>query len=306
MSYSPRAKRTATNKRTQMTSTALSNQERKRRARRQAQMRQRMPLFITLGVVVVVILIFVAIAHVGGGGPSPQSPASAQVVHEVTNIPTSVLKTVGTGGVSEPLQAIAGTPPILTTSAGKPEFIYIGAGWCPFCAAERWSMIVALSRFGTISGLEQTISSPTDSAGPSTNTLSFETATYTSKYLDAVLVELENTNNTPIATPAPDVSALMSKYDAPPYVPAGQSGGIPFIDIGNQYLQISAGYSPLLLQGISWNQIAAGLSDPSNDVTRAIVGNANYLTAGICKMTKQQPASVCGADPVVSIAKTLP
>src|SRR5215471_17073708 len=35
------------------------------------------------------------------------------------------------------------------TSGGKPEMLYIGAEYCPYCAAMRWSMAVALSRFGT-------------------------------------------------------------------------------------------------------------------------------------------------------------
>ena len=29
----------------------------------------------------------------------------------------------------------------------------MGAEYCPYCAAQRWAMIVALSRFGTFSGL---------------------------------------------------------------------------------------------------------------------------------------------------------
>ena len=39
----------------------------------------------------------------------------------------------------------------------------MGAEYCPYCAAERWSMIVALGRFGTFSGLQTMRSSSTDS-----------------------------------------------------------------------------------------------------------------------------------------------
>ena len=49
-------------------------------------------------------------------------------------------------GVS-PLTATTGQPAL--TSGGKPEILYVGAEYCPYCAAERWAMVVALSRFGT-------------------------------------------------------------------------------------------------------------------------------------------------------------
>ncbi len=29
------------------------------------------------------------------------------------------------------------------TSGGKPQIVYMGAEYCPYCAAERWAMVVA-------------------------------------------------------------------------------------------------------------------------------------------------------------------
>ena len=49
-----------------------------------------------------------------------------------------------------PIRAIKDTA---LTSNGKPEILYIGAEFCPYCAAERWAIAVALSRFGTLSPL---------------------------------------------------------------------------------------------------------------------------------------------------------
>jgi len=31
--------------------------------------------------------------------------------------------------------------------------VYIGAEYCPYCAVERWPLIVALNRFGTLTNL---------------------------------------------------------------------------------------------------------------------------------------------------------
>ena len=73
------------------------------------------------------------------------------MVTDTTSVPASTLDTVGAGsGVTAPPEIKGGTP---LTSGGKPEVLYMGAEYCPFCAAERWAMVVALSRFGTFSGL---------------------------------------------------------------------------------------------------------------------------------------------------------
>ena len=45
--------------------------------------------------------------------------------------------------------------------------------------------------------------------------------------------------------------------------------------------------------GLNWNKIAADLHDPNSAVAKAEDGEANYITAAICKMTNNQPASAC-------------
>jgi len=48
-----------------------------------------------------------------------------------------------------------------------------------------------------------------------------------------------------------------------------------------------------VLQGKTWRQIAAALHDPSSPIAQGADGAANYLTAAICKLTGNQPASAC-------------
>ena len=48
-----------------------------------------------------------------------------------------------------------------------------------------------------------------------------------------------------------------------------------------------------MLAGLSWSTIAADLSNPNSAVAKAVDGTANYITAAICKMTGNQPASAC-------------
>ena len=55
----------------------------------------------------------------------------------------------------------------------------------------------------------------------------------------------------------------------------------------------TSGFSPGVIVGHSQSAIAGDLSQPHDPVGEAIVASANYLTAGICRATGQQPASVC-------------
>lgn len=194
------------------------------------------------------------------------------------------------------LTPVTGSP---LTAAGKPEVVYVGADFCPYCAALRWPMIVALSRFGSFSGLSATRSGVANGAGqaepyPATPTWTFYGATYSSPYLAFTAVETNSSvpdsatgGYTALQTPTSDQQALMAKYDP--------AGGIPFVDIGNAYIQLStlAPYGPQDLQGQAWSQVTAALRDPSSALGRDIDAFANYLTAAICEVTGNQPAGVC-------------
>jgi Domain of unknown function (DUF929) len=226
----------------------------------------------------------------------------------VTSVPASALDQVGTGGSA----VNNGSPPIITlkggsalSSGGKPEMLYMGAEYCPYCAAERWGMIVALSRFGTFSGLQTTHSAAKNGAGdaepnPNTPTWTFAKSSYTSKYLTFSSVEMQTNipdsstgSYTNLQTPTSAQEALITKWDAPPYVPSGYNGSIPFIDFGNKYMISGASYDGSILDGKSWATIAAALKDPSSPIAKGVDGTANYITAAICKLTNNQPATAC-------------
>jgi uncharacterized protein DUF929 len=276
-----------------------------RAAARHAQVRRRILLaggsIVTVVAVVVTLVLVRAGSGPGTASASSEGPTGAalhSLVSEVTSVPATALDAVGKGSVaSDPLTRVSG--PALT-SGGKPELLYVGANFCPFCAAERWPMIIALSRFGTFSGLSTTHSSTTD-VYPGTPTFTFYGSSYQSKYLSFVPVE-ETTNyrqgnsaspNVPyvtLQTPTGAEQALLDKYDA------GSGGNsIPFIDIGNKYVEISnlAPYGPQDLSGKSWSQVAAALADPSTTIAQGADASANYLTAGICELTGNQPATAC-------------
>ncbi len=76
------------------------------------------------------------------------------------------------------------------------------------------------------------------------------------------------------------ISHIFTTYDQPPYTT--QSGQFPFIDIGGVFSLYSTSYTPADLANLTWSQIAAKLSNPNDQVTKDIVGNANILTAATC------------------------
>lgn len=260
------------------------------------------PIVGTLGGIIVLVVAFVLASRAGLFQPSTSSVQSSPtadpaVVAELAQVSPSVIDAVGTGGAADPLSHISGSA--LKGSDGKPEMLYVGAEWCPYCAAERWAMAVALDHFGSLSGLHFTTSS--DASGevfPNTHTLSFYRSTFSSSYLDFVPVELEDRNHNTLETMTSQEQQLAQAYDT--------NNGIPFIDIGNQYTMVGQGVPPNPLQGLSWQQIAGDLSNPNSPVTKAIVGNSNYLTAAICKLPGASAASIC-SDPVIKqIGSQLP
>ena len=285
-----------------------------RAAARRAEQRRRILIAggSILAVIIVIVAFIVVKANSGSSKPAattssangPTGSALASVVAKVKSVPASTLNSVGDGGsaVSNTPQTIKGSATALT-SGGKPEMLYMGAEYCPYCAAERWSMIVALNRFGTFSGLATVHSGIKNGAGeaepyPSTPTWTFVNAKYTSKYLTFTPVEMQtnvpdasNGSYTTLQTPTAAQNTLIDKLDAAPYTT--EAGAIPFIDFGNKDLIIGASYNPGVLSGLSWSTIATDLSNPSSPVAKAVDGTANYITAAICKMTGNQPASAC-------------
>jgi thiol-disulfide isomerase/thioredoxin len=261
---------------------------------------------VTVGVVLlgfaVLIGIFLFVARQSSAPRPAPTPGSASVLQAVSHVDPAVLAAVGTGGTNAP-QALHGQPP-LKGPTGKPEFFYFGAEYCPYCAAQRWAVVVALSRFGTFSHLNQTTSSSTD-VYPDTPTFTFYQSSYSSSYIDFVSVESEDRQQNPLQTPTAEEQQIISTYDAPPYVSAQAQGSIPFINIANQYLISGPGYLPDVLQGLNWQEIANDLSNQNSPVAKGILGTANYLTAAICQATNQQPAQVCSANPIPTIEQSL-
>ena len=281
--------------------------------------------WLAIGLVVVVVATLVIIkvtSSPSSSGSSAFQATDATTVAQVTQVPTTVFDTVGvtsTVAAVNPPQPVSGQPLLTATSStGQklPKVLYIGAEYCPFCAAQRWSTIIALSRFGTWSGLGNTESSTlSNEAFPGTQTFTFLKAHFKSKYL--VFSGVEEFNNvfdaalnyySPLQKPSAADNAIFKKYDTSTYIKgitSSQDGSIPFISAGNQFLVSGSSFTPAALAGLTRSQIASGLSDPTSPVTAAIIASANYETATFCVLTKNQPGSVCDSPGVKAAKKAM-
>lgn len=272
-----------------------------------------------VGVVVIAVAVIVAVSTTRGQqGTSAYTrtvPAPTAVVADATSVPASVYDKVGVTSrlTVNPPYDIPEREPLLR-AGGKPEVLYVGAEFCPFCAAERWALVTSLARFGTFTGLKITASSHSDEY-PATHTFSFEGSTYTSPYL--VFRPVEQVSNIPDGHDDPPYKPLdtltsaeqrnLRTFEQPPVDPKATKGQYqyPFVNIGDQLIVDAEPFDPGALASLTWSDIAGALRDPANPVTQAIVASSNYLSASVCAATNGRPASVCDSSGVLAAAKEL-
>jgi len=253
------------------------------------------------GTVVVVVLALVVVKMVTNAGSAKSGPkataASQSVAQAVATVPAAAFDAAGAGSGTTAPRALKGAA---LTADGKPRVLFIGGEFCPYCAAERWPLAVALSRFGALHGLGQTSSSAND-VYPSTPTLSFHGSTYSSRYLsftgkEAQSNKIQGNSYAPLDQISPADQALWKQIGGNSY---------PFLDIGGRWVSVEAAYSPQLLHGMTHAQVAHALSDTGSKVGQTILGAANEVTAAICTLTHDEPASVCTSTGVKAAATKL-
>jgi thiol-disulfide isomerase/thioredoxin len=226
-------------------------------------------------------------------------PVSSEILSQLTGVSAGTLGSVGKGA-SSVVSPSATTNSSALMASGKPEILYVGAEFCPYCATERWPLIIALSEFGSFSGIEYMLSSALDSY-PNTSTFTFVNATYTSDYVTFVSVESEDRTGGTLQQLSSNESALINNYDS--------GASIPFVDFGNRYIVIGSQLDPTVLRvggsttgaPFTWTTIASQLDTPNSNIAQNIDGAANRLISAICVLTNGQPSNVCSQ----SFAKTL-
>ena len=78
-----------------------------------------------------------------------------------------------------------------------------------------------------------------------------------------------------------------------------------FVAFDDKYARDGATYDPVVLAHLSWGQIAADLSDPSNTAGRAVRTNSDHITAAIRTMAGGQPCDVRTSTGVTSASGSI-
>lgn len=184
---------------------------------------------------------------------------------------------------------------------GKPYFLYVGAQFCPFCAAERWSLVKALSNFGTWSGLGPDTSADEEAGFSRISTYSFVNARYESQYISFGHKETADRNGRPI--PGQELTDFekqwFNRYDP--------RGGVPFLFFNGQYVQLTSGFSPSLLSGKTYEQVRTDVESGANaPYVAAINREADIITAYLCKATANRPSDICTKPEIASLVAQVP
>jgi hypothetical protein len=171
------------------------------------------------------------------------------------------------------------------TSNGRPLLVYIGADYCPFCAIQRWPLVIALLRFGNFTNLQTMASSSSEG---DYITFTFHGSSYTSKYLVFQGFEQEDRNTQPLDSVPSNYTGVFSQFGS----------SYPFLNFGNRYIISGSMIAPETLAG------KEGLTPVFNDISSSdslgtqIREAANVITALICKITSNAPSSVCNQSPI--------
>ncbi|HWS85090.1 MAG TPA: protein kinase [Ktedonobacteraceae bacterium] len=254
--------------------------------------------FLTSGMLVVAAIIIGASIYGMNLWPSPSTAA----FNAITTLDPSLLATVSIGNANgSAFKTVNGAPPV----QAKPQFFYESADNCWHCVALRWTVIIALSRFGTFTTVPPSLTFKPSSRGLSGGdvpTYTFRSSVYQSQYIDFVSVDVLDSQGNKLDTLTPAEQKIVNTYDAPPYT---TYTGPPFISVANQYLVVGVPFEWSVLAGKSYFDIVNQVKDPSSDIAKGILGSANYLTAMICQVTQNQPPNVCTAAPIPEIQQKL-
>ncbi len=219
-------------------------------------------------------------------------PVSNSVLAELSSISANValMDEIGNGSISPNLYPMHkhGKAPLL--SGNKPQIIFISADYCPFCATTRWSLIIALMRFGNFTSLHY-MSSSAEDYSPGTPTFTFYNSSYSSAIINFTGIELESNilnssskHYTAIENLTKSQKSIFDAYDP--------NEAIPFFDAANYSVCVGALSSPLTIQRLNWSEIIAQLKNPNSQVSQELIGAANVFTAQICGAINNT-ANVC-------------
>src|SRR4029077_155280 len=134
-----------------------------------------------------------------------------------------------------------------------PVVFFYGAEFAPYAAAERWPVVLALSRFGTFGRLGVVQSSPS-TAFAALSTFTFWQHSYSSRHVALESVERYGTVNPTgarylrLESPDGREAAAVAAYGS-------GVNSFPMLDVANRYVLDASAFTPGALVGLTQDQI---------------------------------------------------
>ena len=157
---------------------------------------------------------------------------------------------------------------------GKLLMFFMGAEYCPYCAAERWAIVRSLQKFGQWEGLKQTISAARDEPFLNLPTYDFTKATYTSPHIEFVAREIKDREFRPLQKLLKTEEKLVHKFNP--------KKEIPFLLVGGRFAQLGSGFPPKIFIGHTFRQTETELKKVESDIRKTIDEEANIISALLC------------------------
>jgi hypothetical protein len=160
-------------------------------------------------------------------------------------------------------------------------------------------LLVALGRFGTFTGVNE-IRSANYPPIPPLDSWTFYGSSYSSEYLTFVPVEMRsNVLVSPAADPLKATSYRLLQTLTPAQRVlvnrADKANFTPFTDFGGQAVMIGSPFFTQMLEHLTWGQLISALRARRGAAAQEVIGAADYLTAELCTLTRDRPATACPA-----------
>ncbi|MFL6491444.1 MAG: DUF929 family protein [Nitrososphaera sp.] len=124
----------------------------------------------------------------------------------------------------------------LKLPSGKTLVFFMGAGFCPSCANERWAVVRALYSFESLQDHIETASAVHDEQYLNIPTVNFANAKYTSDHIELVGRETADRNFEPLQELEKRDYEILDSFN-PDQI-------ISFLLIDGQFMQAGSGWSP--------------------------------------------------------------
>ncbi|NOJ28562.1 MAG: hypothetical protein DA328_00130 [Nitrososphaeraceae archaeon] len=172
----------------------------------------------------------------------------------------------------------------------KSLVFFLGAGFCPYCATQRWAIVEALKNFGQWNNLVEERSASVEEKFVNVPTFSFAKATFESELIEFIGRETADRNFDPLQELNIDDQNILDVYNP--------DNMIPFLLIDGQYMRFGSSIKPELLQNIGHDTVRNEISLEKSEIGKMIREETKNITTLICKCVSDK-SDICKSMEII-------